>query len=96
VFPVAIATTGAEHVPDAFITQNDGYPRAPHDENDVLAAVVAASTGAIQVPAAVIDHAAGKPIALHDENVLTAFVAAVTAIAIVDALVHASVAVPPK
>ena len=66
VLPVAIATTGAEHEPDAFITQNDGYPRAAHDENADDAAVAVEINGAIQDPVAVIVQVAGKPIELHD------------------------------
>lgn len=64
--PVATATTGAEHAPLAFITQNAGNPRDAHDPNAVDAAVPAVTTGAMQVPVAVIVHVAGNPIALHD------------------------------
>ena len=64
--PVATATTGAEHEPLAFITQNAGNPRDAHDPNAVDAAVPGATTGAVQVPVAVMVQVAGNPIALHD------------------------------
>lgn len=60
------ATTGAVHVPLAFITQNDGYPRAAQVVNAVDAVVPAITIGATHEPVEVIIHAAGKPIALHD------------------------------
>ena len=66
VAPEATATTGAEHEPLAFITQNDGNPRDAHEPKAVDAAVAAVITGAMHVPVAVIVQAAGKPIVLHD------------------------------
>jgi hypothetical protein len=66
VAPVATATTGAEHEPLAFITQNAGNPRDAQEPKAVDAAVAAVITGAMHVPVAVIVHAAGKPIVLHD------------------------------
>lgn len=93
--PVATATTGAEHAPLAFITQNAGKPRDAHDPKAVDAAVAAVTTGAMHVPDAVMVHVAGNPIALHDWNaVIFAVAAVVTARAIVVAFVHVSVAVP--
>ena len=94
--PVATATTGAEHAPLAFITQNAGNPRDAHEPKAVDAAVPAVTAGAIHVPDAVMVHAAGNPIALHDWNmaVFIAVAAVFTASAIEVAFVHISVAVP--
>jgi hypothetical protein len=96
VIPVAIATTGAEHAPLAFITQKAGNPREAHEPKAVDAAVPAVTTGAIHVPVVVIVHAAGNPIALHDWNIVVfiAVAAVFTASAIEVAFVQISVAVP--
>jgi hypothetical protein len=93
---VATATTGAEHEPLAFITQNAGKPRDAHDPKAVDAAVAALKTGAIHEPVAFIVQVAGKPIALHDEKAFVVFTAVDTASAIVVEFVHVSVAVPFK